>query len=117
MYISELGNICTWSVSDLYVEKMRYAAVRCMSRSYRPTVPVSYVAQVLGFTSVMLTTEGSDEESDGVEECIEWLKAHGACLTPDNSGEMQLDTKVGFAFPLMLQVQDVLLAISLKDLV
>ncbi|KAF2318642.1 hypothetical protein GH714_009510 [Hevea brasiliensis] len=76
---------------DLYVEKMRYKAVSCMSRSYRPTVPVSYIAEVLGFSS---TGEGNDQkDSDGLEECVEWLKAHGACLTVDSIGEMQLDTK------------------------
>lgn len=66
-----------------------------MSRSYRPTVPVSYVAQVLGFTGVSPTNEGSDEkDSDGLEECVEWLKAHGASLVADNNGELQLDAKV-----------------------
>ncbi|CAH9065434.1 unnamed protein product [Cuscuta europaea] len=78
---------------DLYVDKMRYAAVRCMSRSYRPTVPISYIAQVLGFTSVGPTTEGSDEDTDGMEDCVEWMKAHGACLTSEDSGEIQFDTK------------------------
>lgn len=71
---------------------MRYKAVNCMSRSYRPTIPVSYVAQVLSFTP---RNEGDNEkDSDGLGECVEWLKAHGACLIADNNGEMQLDTKV-----------------------
>ncbi|PON91508.1 SAC3/GANP/THP [Trema orientale] len=79
---------------DLYVEKMRFKAVSCMSRSYRPTLPVPYIAQVLGFTSIAPENDGSDDkDSDGLEECIEWLKAHGACLTADNNGEMQLDAK------------------------
>ncbi|KAL0456683.1 UNVERIFIED_CONTAM: SAC3 family protein A, partial [Sesamum latifolium] len=79
---------------DLYVEKMRYAAVKCMSRSYRPTVPVSYLSQILGFTNALPTSESSDEkEVDGVEECIEWLKAHGACLISDSTGETLLDAK------------------------
>lgn len=83
---------CNFCISvDLYVEKMRYKAVSCISRSYRPTVPVSYIAQVVGFSS---TSEGSDQDPVGVEECVEWLKAHGACLTVDSNGEMQLDTKV-----------------------
>ncbi|KAF2295914.1 hypothetical protein GH714_035082 [Hevea brasiliensis] len=81
-------NIC---LMDLCVEKMRYKAVSCISRSYRPTVPVSYIAQVLGFSS---TSEGNDQVSVGLEECVEWLRAHGACLTSDGNGEMQLDTKV-----------------------
>lgn len=72
---------------------MRYKAMSCMSRSYRPTIPVSYIAQVLGFTTQR--DEGSDyKDSDGLGECVDWLKAHGACLTADNNGEMQIDTKV-----------------------
>ncbi|CAN6565691.1 unnamed protein product [Malus baccata var. baccata] len=79
---------------DLYVEKMRYKAVSCMCRSYRPTIPVPYVAQILGFTTFTLTNEESEEkDSEGLDECIEWLKVHGACLVVDNNGEMQLDTK------------------------
>ncbi|XVE75279.1 hypothetical protein DITRI_Ditri12bG0082400 [Diplodiscus trichospermus] len=79
---------------DLYVQKMRYKAVSCMSRSYRPQLPVSYIAQVLGFNSSMPTNGGSDEkDSDGLQHCVDWLKAHGACLVADNNGEIQLDTK------------------------
>ncbi|CAL5365737.1 unnamed protein product [Camellia sinensis] len=78
---------------DLYVEKMRYTAVRCVSRSCRPTVPVSYIAQVLGFTNASPIETTEEKDSDGLEECVEWLKAHGACLVTENTGEMQLDTK------------------------
>ncbi|KAK4480466.1 hypothetical protein RD792_013539 [Penstemon davidsonii] len=92
---------------DLYVEKMRYAAVKCMSRSYRPTVPVSYLAQILGFTSASPKSEAIDEkEMDGVEECMEWLKAHGACVTTDNSGEMLLDTKASVPSLYMPEPED-----------
>ena len=80
--------ICGVFGADLYVEKMRYAAVKCMTRSYRPTLPVSYVAQILAFPTA------DEKDIDGFEECIEWLKAHGACLASDNSGEMMLDAKV-----------------------
>lgn len=76
--------------ADLYVEKMRYKAVTCMCRSYRPTVPVSYVSQVLGFSNE--ATDG--KEAAALEECLEWLKAHGASIIADNSGDMLLDTKV-----------------------
>ncbi|XP_062103782.1 SAC3 family protein A-like [Humulus lupulus] len=76
---------------DLYVEKMRFKAVSYISRSYRPTLPVSYIAQVLGFSSV--SSDNDEKDSDGLEECIEWLKAYGACLIADNNGEMQLDAK------------------------
>lgn len=92
---------------DLYVEKMRYAAVKCMSRSYRPTIPIAYISQVLGFSNVLPTTEAIDEkERDGVEECAEWLKAHGACLSNDNSGEMLLDTKASMSSLYMPEPED-----------
>ncbi|XVF75446.1 hypothetical protein PTKIN_Ptkin13bG0189600 [Pterospermum kingtungense] len=92
---------------DLYVEKMRYKAVNCMSRSYRPQVPVSYIAQVLGFSSSMPRDGGSDEKvSDGLEECVDWLKAHGACLVADGNGEMQLDTKASSSSLYMPEPED-----------
>nr|XP_043614964.1 SAC3 family protein A isoform X2 [Erigeron canadensis] len=87
---------------DLYVEKMRYAAVKCMTRSYRPTLPVFYVAQVLGFQSA----EMSEKDTGGLEECTEWLKAHGACLTMDNNGEMMLDSKASMATLFMPEPDD-----------
>lgn len=88
--------VFSWIYVDLYVEKMRYAAVKCMTRSYRPTLPVSYVAQLLGFQS---SDEKEIETETGVlEECTEWLKAHGACLVNDTSGELMLDAKV---FPIL----------------
>ncbi|XP_020235314.1 SAC3 family protein A isoform X2 [Cajanus cajan] len=71
---------------DLYVEKMRYKAVSCMCRSYRPTLPVSYISQVLGFAT--------ERDTDGVEECSEWLKAHGATIITDNNGDMLVETRV-----------------------
>lgn len=81
--------------TDLYVEKMRYKAVNCMCRSYRPTLPVSYISQVLGFSTGVATNGVSDErETDALEECSEWLKAHGASIITDNNGDMLLDTKV-----------------------
>ncbi|EPS70062.1 hypothetical protein M569_04700, partial [Genlisea aurea] len=78
---------------DLYVEKMRYGAVKSMSRSYRPTVPVPYISQILGF-------------SNGSEDCIEWLKAHGASLVSESSGEFLLDTKVSASSLCMPEPED-----------
>ncbi|KFK36820.1 hypothetical protein AALP_AA4G175900 [Arabis alpina] len=90
---------------DLYVEKMRYKAVTFMSRSCRPTIPVSYLVQVLGFASA--SSEGSDEkETDGMEECSEWLKAHGASLIADDNGDMLLDTKVSSTSLFMPEPED-----------
>ncbi|CAO2826183.1 unnamed protein product [Amaranthus hypochondriacus] len=79
---------------DTRVEKMRFEAVKCMSRTYRPTIPVLYVAQVLGFNSLSEGEGGDGRDVDGLEECTVWLKAHGACLIPDNNGEMMIDAKV-----------------------
>lgn len=76
------------------MEKMRFEAVKCMSRTYRPTIPVLYVAQVLGFNSLSEGEGGDGRDVDGLEECTVWLKAHGACLIPDNNGEMMIDAKV-----------------------
>ncbi|KAF6171041.1 hypothetical protein GIB67_014621 [Kingdonia uniflora] len=90
---------------DLYVEKMRFEAVKCISRSYRPTAPLSFIAQVLGFSP---TAEGSEERdsANGLEECEEWLKLHGACLIMDNSGDMQLDTKASSSSLYMPEPED-----------
>lgn len=75
---------------------MRYKAVNFMARSCRPTIPVSHIVQVLGFGA---STEGSGEkESDGMEECSEWLKAHGASLISDSNGDLLLDTKASLGF-------------------
>lgn len=89
-------------LTDLCVEKMRFEAVKCMSRTYRPTIPVSYVAQVLGFSSALEGDGGDEGDVDGMEECTEWLKAHGACLIADNSGEMMVDAKVRHKFLVLL---------------
>ncbi|XP_020248458.1 SAC3 family protein A isoform X2 [Asparagus officinalis] len=82
------------SLMDLYVEKMRFSAIKCMCKSYRPTIPLSYIAQTLGFSREAQIADGEDEDAIKLEECEEWLKAHGAVLTVDGSGEHQVDTKV-----------------------
>lgn len=77
---------------DLYVEKMRFEAVRCIARSYRPAVPVAFIAQVLGFMDS--SSFKTCNEFDGFAECEEWLRAHGAILITDKStGELQLNAK------------------------
>ncbi|CAH8291481.1 unnamed protein product [Eruca vesicaria subsp. sativa] len=90
---------------DLYVEKMRYKAVTVMSRSCRPTIPVSYLAYVLGFTNT--SSEGTGEkETDGMEVCSEWLKAHGASLIVESNGDMLLDTKASTTSLFMPEPED-----------
>ncbi|WOG86393.1 hypothetical protein DCAR_0205596 [Daucus carota subsp. sativus] len=102
----EAPNLST-CLMDLYVEKMRYAAMKCMSRSYRPTLPVAYIAQVLGFSSVLPTAEQNDEKDvDAIEECVEWLKAHGACLITDNPDEVLLDAKASVSSLFMPEPED-----------
>ncbi|KAG0473662.1 hypothetical protein HPP92_015519 [Vanilla planifolia] len=78
---------------DLHVEKMRFEAIKCMSKSYRPTVPVVYISQVLGFSNSAQTDADDGKGTSGQEDCEEWLRAHGAVLAVDSYGELQLDTK------------------------
>jgi SAC3 family protein LENG8/THP3 len=67
--------------------------MKCMSKSYRPTVPVGYVAHIFGFSRT--GSEGSViNGDDGLEECEIWLKMHGAVLSGDNSGKLQIDMEV-----------------------
>nr|VDC80222.1 unnamed protein product [Brassica rapa] len=68
---------------------MKPVLILCLiSRSCRPTIPISYLAQALGFTGA-----SGQKESDGMEVCSEWLKALGASLISDSNGDMLLDTK------------------------
>lgn len=80
--------------TDLYVENMRFEAVKSMSKAYRPTLPVRYVAQVLGFVKNFKEKESETTDRSGFEECEQWLKAHGAVLKSDGTGDLQLDGKV-----------------------
>lgn len=81
------------SLMDLNVEKIRFSAIKCICKSYRPTLPISYIARTLGFSREVQTRDVEDRDASGLDECEEWLKAHGAVLTIDNDGVHQLDTK------------------------
>lgn len=73
---------------------MRFEAVKCMTRSYRPSLPVSFIARTLGFSGIV-SLGGEEKEIDGVDECDEWLRSHGAQINFDsNANEVVLDTKV-----------------------
>ncbi|KAJ6822126.1 SAC3 family protein A isoform X1 [Iris pallida] len=89
---------------DLYVERMRFEAIKCISKSCRPTVPVVYIARSLGFPRVDQREHG--KELNRLDECEEWLKAHGAVLTVDNSGEVHLDTKASSSSLYMPEPED-----------
>ncbi|KAK9684079.1 hypothetical protein RND81_10G184900 [Saponaria officinalis] len=91
---------------DLCVEKMRFEAVQCMSRAYRPSIPISFIAQVLGFSSAPEDGVSDEKDIDGCDECTEWLKAHGACLVPDNNGETVLDAKASSTSLFMPEPED-----------
>lgn len=73
---------------------MRFEAVKSMSKAYRPTLPVRYVAQVLGFVKNSEEKESETTDRSGFEECEQWLKGHGAVLTSDGTGDLQFDGKV-----------------------
>ncbi|KAJ3669159.1 hypothetical protein LUZ60_011109 [Juncus effusus] len=89
------------SLMDLYVEKMRFEAVKSMAKAYRPNLPVRYVNQVLGFLKDYQKEEKDEKEKEeiksGLEECEQWLRAHGVVLTQDSNGDLQFDTKASMA--------------------
>ncbi|KAJ6853218.1 SAC3 family protein A isoform X1 [Iris pallida] len=89
---------------DLYVEKMRFEAIKCISKSCRPMVPVAYIARNLGFSRV--DQREDIKELNRLDECEEWLKAHGAVLTFDNGGEVHLDTKASSSNLYMPEPED-----------
>jgi hypothetical protein len=89
---------------DIHVEKMRFEAVKCMTRSYRPTIPVASVARSLGFTA----EPSSEGEADGVEECEEWLRGHGAHVQFDSSSsELVVEAKLSSTSLFMPEPEDV----------
>ncbi|OAY83563.1 hypothetical protein ACMD2_00276 [Ananas comosus] len=91
---------------DLYIEKMRFEAVKCMSKSYRPTVPVKYISRILGFSRSVQGEESEDMVMDKSEECEEWLRAHGAVLTVESNGELHLDAKASSSSLYMPEPED-----------
>jgi hypothetical protein len=78
--------------ADLQVEKMRFEALRCMTRAYRPTLQVSYIGHVLGFIGFSSSEASPVKEQEELDECEEWLRAHGAVLV--NDAELIVDCKV-----------------------
>lgn len=73
---------------------MRFEAVKCMTRSYRPSLPVCFIARTLGFSGIV-TVGGEEKEIDGVDDCDEWLRSHGAQVNFDSTAnELVLDTRV-----------------------
>lgn len=104
---------------DLMVEKIRFQAVQCMAKTYKPSVSVSYIARILAFGVAVESVPGGKRdklevktlpsEADGVskiketralvendiypevlEECEEWLRAHG-CVFLEKDGERLID--------------------------
>eukprot|EP00850_Spirogloea_muscicola_P015466 SM000118S25609 [mRNA] locus=s118:311517:317761:+ [translate_table: standard] len=94
---------------DLYADKMRYAAVHCMTRAYRPSIPITFIARTLAFGDIEATSrEGPDElpASEAEEECSEWLKAHGCTLV--DTPVVSLDTKASMSTLLMPEPEAVI---------
>lgn len=54
-------------------EKIRFEALKCMSKAYTQKIPVSYIANILGF--------------HGTKETVDWLQSHGAVICSDENGE------------------------------
>ncbi|KAL2609397.1 hypothetical protein R1flu_027970 [Riccia fluitans] len=91
---------------EMYAEKMRFEAVKCMARSYRPSLSVPFIARSLGFTTIV--EGGEEKEADGVEECEEWLKLHGADINFDSdANESVLNTKISSTSLFMPEPEDV----------
>ncbi|KAI5066212.1 hypothetical protein GOP47_0018836 [Adiantum capillus-veneris] len=91
---------------DLYVEKMRFEALRCMTRAYRPTLQVSYIGRILGFIGFGASDYSSEKDQEDLDECEEWLRAHGAILVNDNEGELCVDCKASMATLFMPEPED-----------
>jgi len=73
--------------ADLRVEEIRYEAVQCIVKSYRPSVSVADQHPPL----LLEEEEEEEEEEEGEEEgavraCAQWLRAHGATLV-ESAGE------------------------------
>lgn len=94
---------------DLRVEEIRFEAVQCIVKSYRPSVSVAYISSLLKFSEEDREDrdeeddddeeEGSGEEEGAVRACAQWLRAHGATLVEssgegEGGAELVLDCKV-----------------------
>ncbi|MCO5615030.1 hypothetical protein L7F22_069318 [Adiantum nelumboides] len=91
---------------DLYIEKMRFEALRCMTRAYRPSLQVSYIGRILGFIGFGASDHSSEKDPEDLEECEEWLRAHGAILVTDNEGELCVDCKASMTTLFMPEPED-----------
>ncbi len=88
--------------------QMRWAALNVMVKAFKSQIPVAFLALLLGFqpaaqqqeqqaaTAVLpgcrraagtgkAAAEASEEE--GIEACVEWLRAHGATVEEGAAGE------------------------------
>jgi hypothetical protein len=77
--------------ADLRVEKVRFEAIKRMTKAYRPHLHVSKVARILGFGQEMCSS--AEVTPVELEECEEWLTSHGATVITDK-GELLVDSKV-----------------------
>eukprot|EP00898_Chlorokybus_atmophyticus_P006931 jgi/Chlat1/7239/Chrsp58S06884 len=75
------------SLMDVYLERARLEACQCITRACRPTIPVEFLVDQLGFKLI----EGSEGE-EPIEACVEWLQQHGAITISLSEGDA-LDCK------------------------
>ena len=91
-------------------EQVRFRHVTVACKAFQPRVPVAHLARVLGFTLHRAYVPGDGERdpvvgTDGaprvdppwaqpedVDECVQWLEAHGA-VVKDDGGVPSVDCK------------------------
>eukprot|EP00897_Mesotaenium_endlicherianum_P000311 jgi/Mesen1/10280/ME000789S09556 len=114
-----LGNYCAFFrlyrsapnlnqlLMEMHVETMRYDAVQCMAKAYRPSLPVAHIAATLAFRED--APEAPPEEGGAsLHECCDWLKAHGAVLLAEDGPDPQLDAKASSGALFMPEPEDVI---------
>ncbi|EFJ24017.1 hypothetical protein SELMODRAFT_415346 [Selaginella moellendorffii] len=81
---------------DLFSSKFRKAVL-----TRKPTLPLEVIARMLGFTN------GAQADKDVLDECEEWVKAHGGQVVVDSaSSERQFDAKASAATLFMPEPED-----------
>lgn len=105
-----LGHSGTGDLMSQRNEQVRFRHVTVACKAFQPRVPVAHLARVLGFTLHRAYVPGDGERdpvvgTDGaprvdppwaqpedVDECVQWLEAHGA-VVKDDGGVPSVDCK------------------------
>ncbi|ORY49459.1 hypothetical protein BCR33DRAFT_657076 [Rhizoclosmatium globosum] len=86
----QLYNTCPYMsvyLMDLFLERERVKALKTLSRAFRPSLRVAYLAGELGF---VVAGEEGERRREGVLECWEWLKGLGAVFVPGPEVEVEV---------------------------